>query len=115
KEGNKTENSEEHPLVNDSENVKKGTKIDIKHRVDDENRLIKNKGRVQQHGEVFTPNWMVKKMLSEPEIQLKLQDVQATFLEPSVGEGAFLKEILHQKLGYIDDTSNKSKIGRAHV
>ena len=104
----KIENLEEIPLFNDSEDVKKGTKFDIKHIVDDENRLIKNKGRVQQHGEVFTPNWMVKKMLSEPEIQLKLQDVQATFLEPSVGEGAFLKEILHQKLGYIDDTSNKS-------
>ncbi len=104
----KIENLEEIPLFNDSEDVKKGTKFDIKHIVDDENRLIKNKGRVQQHGEVFTPNWMVKKMLSEPEIQLKLQDTQATFLEPSVGEGAFLKEILHQKLGYIDDTSNKS-------
>lgn len=104
----KIENLEEIPLFNDSEDVKKGTKFDIKHIVDDENRLIKNKGRVQQHGEVFTPNWMVKKMLSEPEIQLKLQDTQATFLEPSVGEGAFLKEILHQKLGHVDDTSNKS-------
>lgn len=104
----KIENLEEIPLFNDSEDVKKGTKFDIKHIVDNENRLIKNKGRVQQHGEVFTPNWMVKKMLSEPEIQLKLQDTQATFLEPSVGEGAFLKEILHQKLGHVDDTSNKS-------
>lgn len=104
----KIENLEEIPLFNDSEDVKKSTKFDIKHIVDNENRLIKNKGRVQQHGEVFTPNWMVKKMLSEPEIQLKLQDTQATFLEPSVGEGAFLKEILHQKLGHVDDTSNKS-------
>ncbi|WP_225416890.1 Eco57I restriction-modification methylase domain-containing protein [Ligilactobacillus salivarius] len=99
---------EEITLFNDSEDVNKDMKFDIKDIVDDENRLMKNKDRVQQHGEVFTPNWMVKKMLSEPEIQLKLQDVQATFLEPSVGEGAFLKEILHQKLGYIDDTSNKS-------
>ena len=102
------ENLEEITLFNDSEDVNKDMKFDIKDIVDDENRLMKNKDRVQQHGEVFTPNWMVKKMLSEPEIQLKLQDVQATFLEPSVGEGAFLKEILHQKLGYIDDTSNKS-------
>ncbi|MCQ4116092.1 Eco57I restriction-modification methylase domain-containing protein [Ligilactobacillus sp. MP3] len=102
------ENLEEITLFNDSEDVNKDMKFDIKHIVDDENRLMKNKDRVQQHGEVFTPNWMVKKMLSEPEIQLRLQDVQATFLEPSVGEGAFLKEILHQKLGYIDDTSNKS-------
>ena len=102
------ENLEEITLFNDSEDVNKDMKFDIKDIVDDENRLMKNKDRVQQHGEVFTPNWMVKKMLSEPEIQLKLQDVQATFLEPSVGEGAFLKEILHQKLGHVDDTSNKS-------
>ena len=58
--------------------------------------LIKSKERVQKHGEVFTPDWMVKKMLSYPEIQEKLQDMHATFLEPSAGEGAFLTEILRQ-------------------
>ena len=29
----------------------------------DHEKLIKLKERVQQHGEVFTPQWMVKKML----------------------------------------------------
>lgn len=43
--------------------------------------LIKSKERVQKHGEVFTPDWMVRKMLSYPEIQDKLQDLHATFLE----------------------------------
>lgn len=75
--------------------------------VEDTN-LIKSKERVQHHGEVFTPKWMVKKMLAEPEIQEKLHDLHATFFEPSAGEGAFLKEILHQKLGYVDQISNKS-------
>lgn len=70
--------------------------------------LIKSKDRVQNHGEVFTPKWMVKKMLSEPSIQEKLHDLHATFFEPSAGEGAFLKEILHQKLDYVDQISNKS-------
>ena len=64
--------------------------------------LIKSKERVQKHGEVFTPDWMVKKMLSYPEIQEKLQDMHATFLEPSAGEGAFLTEILRQKLAYVN-------------
>ena len=73
------ENLEEITLFNDSEDVNKDMKFDIKDIVDDENRLMKNKDRVQQHGEVFTPNWMVKKMLSEPEIQLKLQDVKPLF------------------------------------
>ncbi|MCI6222602.1 MAG: hypothetical protein MR631_04040 [Selenomonadales bacterium] len=46
--------------------------------------LIKSKERVQKHGEVFTPDWMVKKMLSYPEIQEKLQDMHATFLEMQI-------------------------------
>ena len=66
-------------------------------------RLIKSKERVQKHGEVFTPQWMVEKMLAEPGIQAKLQDIHATFLEPSAGEGAFLTEILRQKLNYVNE------------
>lgn len=41
-------------------------------------------------------------MLAEPSIQEKIRDVHATFLEPSAGEGAFLVEILHQRLSYLD-------------
>lgn len=74
----------------------------------DDSKLIKSKERVQHHGEVFTPKWMVEKMLAEPSIQEKLHDLHATFFEPSAGEGAFLKEILHQKLGYVDQISNKT-------
>lgn len=70
-------------------------------------KLIKSKSRVQKHGEVFTPDWMVKKMLSEPAIQEKIKDIRATFFEPSVGEGAFVTEILHQKLNHVDEISNK--------
>lgn len=47
-------------------------------------------------------------MLAEPAIQEKLHDLHATFFEPSAGEGAFLKEILHQKLAYVDQISNKT-------
>lgn len=73
-----------------------------------EETLIKSKARVQNHGEVFTPDWMVKKMLAEPSIKEKLQDLHATFLEPSAGEGAFLIEILSQKLDHVDQISSKS-------
>jgi len=73
----------------------------------EDGKLIKTKERVQHHGEVFTPKWMVLKMLAEPAIQKKINDLHATFLEPSAGEGAFLKEILHQKLNYVDKISNK--------
>ena len=60
--------------------------------------LIKSRQRVQQFGEVFTPNWMVKKMLAIPEIQAAIRDPNTKFLEPCCGEGAFLTEILRQKL-----------------
>lgn len=61
-------------------------------------QLIKSKERVKNHGEVFTPQKIVDFMLSQPEIQEKLQSLTATFLEPAAGEGAFLLEILRRKL-----------------
>lgn len=63
--------------------------------------LIKSKDRVQKHGEVFTPAWMVRQMLASPSIQEKVMDMHATFLEPSAGEGAFLVEILRQRLDFV--------------
>lgn len=60
--------------------------------------LIKSKKRVQQHGEVFTPSWMVDKMLDIPDIQKACQRIDATFLEPSAGDGNFLAVILERKL-----------------
>lgn len=69
-------------------------------------RLFRSKERVQKHGEVFTPNWMVRLMLSNPPIQEKLKDVHATFFEPSAGVGAFLMEILRQKLAHVNAAKN---------
>lgn len=43
--------------------------------------LIKDNKRVQQHGEVFTPDWIIEKMLAIPEITEKLKNIDATFLE----------------------------------
>lgn len=73
-------------------------------------QLIKSKAGVQQHGEVFTPTWMVKQMFSTPEIQAKIQDIHATFLEPSAGEGAFVKEIVHQRLSYVDSLAEEAML-----
>ena len=60
--------------------------------------IIKSKRRVQKHGEVFTPKWMVEKMLNVPGVKEACNSVTATFLEPAVGEGTFLIEILKRKL-----------------
>lgn len=83
------------------------TKFELE-KTSEDGDLIKSKERVQHHGEVFTPKWMVDRMLAEPSIQKKIHTLHATFFEPSAGEGAFLKEILHQKLNYVDQISNKA-------
>ena len=100
--------SKEEILLFDKQRFEKqNKKFELRTVAEDEN-LIKSKVRVQHHGEVFTPKWMVKEMLAEPSIQEKLHDLHATFFEPSAGEGAFLKEILDQKLNYVDQISNKT-------
>lgn len=61
-------------------------------------QLIKSKKRVQQHGEVFTPKWMIEMMLDIPEIKRACETVNVTFLEPAAGDGNFLLAILERKL-----------------
>lgn len=63
-----------------------------------EENLIKSKKRVQKHGEVFTPSWMVQKMLDTPGVKEACENIYATFLEPSAGDGNFLQAILERKL-----------------
>jgi len=58
--------------------------------------LTKSKERIQKHGEVFTPTWVVNDMLNMlPE---DIWEIDKTFLEPACGEGAFLVEIYRRKL-----------------
>lgn len=75
--------------------------------------LIKSKKRVQKHGEVFTPSWMVQKMLDTPGIKEACENISATFLEPSAGDGNFLQAILERKLSAVimqyDERSWKTK------
>lgn len=63
-----------------------------------EEKIIKSKLRVQKHGEVFTPQSIVKKMLDVPGIREACESLTTTFLEPAAGEGAFLIAILRRKL-----------------
>lgn len=72
-----------------------------------EENIIKSKERVQKHGEVFTPSWMVQKMLDSPGIREKTEDIYATFLEPSAGDGNFLAAILEKKLSAVTRNYDK--------
>lgn len=59
--------------------------------------LIKSKKRVKDFGEVFTPEWLVKDMCNLLPAEI-WENIESTFLEPSCGNGAFLKEIFVRKL-----------------
>ena len=56
------------------------------------------KERVKKFGEVFTPDWMVRKMCDElEENSPSAFDIDSTFLEPTCGDGVFVEEILRRK------------------
>lgn len=74
-----------------------------------EKGLIKSVVRVKDFGEVFTPKRTVNLMLNQPEIKEKIQDLTATFLEPSAGEGAFLVELLKRKMHVAEKQSHTEK------
>lgn len=65
--------------------------------------LIKSKKRVQQHGEVFTPKNIVDAMVTLPGLEEHIVLATTTVLEPSVGEGAFLINILTRRLSVLKE------------
>lgn len=70
--------------------------------------IIKSKKRVQNHGEVFTPKWIIEQMLNTAEVKEACEHIETTFLEPSAGEGAFLVAILRRKLDIVSELYNES-------
>ncbi|WP_142427676.1 DNA methyltransferase family protein [Enterococcus durans] len=66
-------------------------------------QLIKSKNRVKDHGEVFTPSWLVQKMLNTAGIKEACEDINVTFLEPAAGDGNFLVAILNRKLKMVSE------------
>ena len=62
--------------------------------------LIKSKKRVADHGEVFTPPWLVDKMLDL--VKDETERIDSRFLEPACGTGNFLVPILQRKLAAVE-------------
>ena len=59
----------------------------------------KSRERVKKYGEVFTPEWVVKKMCDMLENENNGPECwRGTVIEPSCGTGNFLVEILKRKL-----------------
>jgi len=68
--------------------------------------LIKSKKRVADHGEVFTPPWMVDAMLDL--VKAEAERIDARFLEPACGSGNFLVQVLKRKLASVELKFGKS-------
>lgn len=68
--------------------------------------LIKSKQRIADHGEVFTPAWMVDAMLDL--VKGETERIDARFLEPACGSGNFLVRILQRKLAAVEVKFAKS-------
>lgn len=74
--------------------------------------IIKSKKRVADHGEVFTPPWLVEKMLDL--VKGETERIDARFLEPACGSGNFLVPILQRKLAAVEIRFGKSDFERRH-
>lgn len=74
--------------------------------------LVKSKQRVADHGEVFTPAWMVEAMLDL--VKDETERIDARFLEPACGSGNFIVQILKRKLAAVELKYGKSDFERQH-
>ena len=73
---------------------------------------LRSKQRVADHGEVFTPTWMVVAMLDL--VKGEAERIDARFLEPACGSGNFLVRILQRKLAAVELKFGKSDFERRH-
>jgi hypothetical protein len=82
----------------------------LKTNVDED--LIKSRQRVSDHGEVFTPSWMVEDMLNL--VQSETERIDSRFLEPACGSGNFLKNVLTRKFQTVQQKYSKSDFEKRH-
>lgn len=72
--------------------------------------LVKSKQRVADHGEVFTPRWMVDAMLDL--VQEETNRIDSRFLEPACGNGNFIIKIVQRKLAAVEAKYGQSPFER---
>ena len=71
---------------------------------------VKSNTRVADHGEVFTPEWMVEAILDL--VKDETERIDSRFLEPACGSGAFLVQIVRRKLAAVELKCGKSDFER---
>jgi hypothetical protein len=75
-------------------------------------RLVKSRQRVADHGEVFTPAWLVADMLDL--VKSETERIDSRFLEPACGSGNFLIPVLERKLAAVQVRYGASDFERHH-
>jgi hypothetical protein len=74
--------------------------------------LIKSKKRVADHGEVFTPAWLINAMLDL--VKDETERIDSRFLEPACGSGNFLVQVLRRKLLAVEFKYGQSDFEKRH-
>jgi len=69
---------------------------------------VKSKKRVRDHGEVFTPDFIVNDMLNL--VKDEMERIESRFLEPACGDGNFLAPILERKLEIVKKKYKSSQV-----
>lgn len=75
-------------------------------------QLVKSRQRVADHGEVFTPAWLVDDMLDL--VKDESERIDSRFLDPACGSGNFLVPVLRRKLATVAGRYAKSTFERRH-
>jgi hypothetical protein len=73
---------------------------------------VRSKRRVADHGEVFTPAWMVEAMLDL--VKAESERIDSRVLEPACGTGNFLVPVLRRKLAAVELKFGKSEFEKRH-
>ena len=73
---------------------------------------VKSRQRVADHGEVFTPMWLVEAMLDL--VKGETERIDSRFLEPACGDGNFLVPVLQRKLAAVELKFSKSDFEKQH-
>jgi hypothetical protein len=101
------------PFVPTSSVAKQGgLDAELSMNLKDPEGLVKSRKRVIDHGEVFTPSWMVEDMLDL--VKDESERLDSRFLEPACGSGNFLKLVLERKLKTVQSKYQKSEFEKRH-
>jgi hypothetical protein len=74
--------------------------------------LVRSLQRIKDHGEVFTPEWLVGAMLDL--VKVESERIDSRFLEPACGSGNFLVPVLRRKLATVEKQYGNNDFEKRH-